>query len=103
MFPTVMLPKLRLVGFDPSAPGVTPVADSGIVREGLDAFEVIVTLPVTLPAVAGVNPTVKAALCPGVSVSGAVIPLKLNPVPLTPTCEIVTLVPPVLVTVSDRD
>lgn len=103
MFPTVMLPKLRLVGFDPTAPGATPVADSGMVRDGLDAFEVIVTLPPALPAAAGVNPTVKAALCPGVSVTGAVIPLKLNPVPLTPTWEIVTLVPPVFVTVSDKD
>ena len=35
--------------------------------------------------------------------TGAVIPVKLNPVPLIPTCEIVTLEPPVLVTVSDSD
>jgi len=42
LLPTVTLPKLRLVGFDPSVPGATPVPDKGIVRVGLDAFEVIV-------------------------------------------------------------
>jgi len=31
------------------------------------------------------NVTLKLALCPEVRVTGAVIPLKLNPVPLTPT------------------
>ena len=101
MLPTVMLPKLRLVGFDPSGPGATPVPDNGMVSVG--AFEVIMALPLTLPADAGVNVTVKVALCPAVSVAGVVIPLKLNPVPLMPTCEIVTLEPPAFVIVSDRD
>jgi hypothetical protein len=50
-----------------------------------------------------VNVTVKVALCPAVSVTGVVMPLKSNPVPLTATREIVTLEPPVLVTVSDKD
>jgi hypothetical protein len=36
-------------------------------------------------------------------VTGVVIPLRLNPVPLIATCEIVTLVPPVLVNVSEID
>lgn len=36
-------------------------------------------------------------------VTGVVIPLRLNPVPLIDACEIVTLVPPVLVTVSEID
>ena len=85
MLPTVTLPKLRLVGFDPSAPGATPVPDNGMVKVGLDAFEVMVTLPLTLPADAGVNVTVKVALCPAVNVTGVVIPLRLNPVPLIPT------------------
>ena len=85
MFPTVTLPKLRLVGFDPSVPGATPVPDNGMVGVGLEAFEVTVTLPLTLPADAGVNLTLKVVLCPAVSVTGAVIPLRLNPVPLIPT------------------
>jgi hypothetical protein len=85
LLPTVTLPKLRLVGFDPNAPGATPVPDNGMVSVGLEAVEVMVTLPLTLPADAGVSVTVKVALCPAVSVTGVVIPLKLNPVPLIPT------------------
>ena len=103
LLPTVTLPKLRVVGFDPSAPGVTAVADNGMVRVGFEAVEVMVTLPVTLPADTGVNVTVNAALWPAVSVAGVVIPLRLNPVPVIPTCEIVTLDAPVLVNVSERD
>lgn len=83
LLPTVTLPKPRLVGFDPSVPGATPVPDNGILRVG--AVEVIVTLPLILPELPGVNVTVKLVLCPAASVTGAVIPLKLNPEPLTPT------------------
>lgn len=103
LLPTVTLLKPMLVGFDPNTPGATPVPDSGMFSVGLDAFEMMVTLPLTLPADTGVNVTVKLALCPPVSVTGAVIPLKLKPAPLTPTCEIVTLEPPVFVIVPDRD
>ena len=85
MLPTVTLPKLRLVGFDPSAPGVTAIPDNGMVRVGFEALDVTVRLPLALPADGGVNVTVKVALWPGVSVAGVVIPLKLNPVPLIPT------------------
>ena len=56
------MPKLRLVGFDPRAPGATPVADNGRVSVGFGAVEVTVTLPLTVPADAGVNLTVKVAL-----------------------------------------
>ena len=35
------------------------------------------------------------------SVAGVVIPLKLNPVPVIAACEIVTLVPPLFVTVTE--
>jgi hypothetical protein len=67
----------------------------------LDAVEVIVTLPLAAPVVVGVNVTLKLMLCPAVSVTGAVIPLRLNPLPLIAACEIVTLGPPVFVMVSD--
>jgi len=79
------LPKPRLLGLDPSAPGATPVPDKGIVRVGLEAVEVIVTLPLTLPVDPGVNVALKLTLCPAVNVTGAVIPLRVNPVPLIPT------------------
>ena len=81
MFPTIRLPKLRLAGFDPKAPGVAPVADSGIVKLGLEALEVIVTEPVTLPTAVGVNVTLNVVLWPAASVTGAVRPLRVNPVP----------------------
>ena len=33
LLPTVTLPKLRLVGFDPMVPVVTPVPDTGSLME----------------------------------------------------------------------
>lgn len=47
-----------------------------------EALEMILTLPLAPVADAGVNVTVKVALCPAVSVTGVVIPLMLNPLPL---------------------
>ena len=85
MLPTVTLPKLRLAGFDPSAPGVTPVPDNAMARIGLEAFEVIVIFPLILPADAGVKVTVNVALWPAGSIAGVLMPVRLNPVPLIPT------------------
>ena len=85
LFPTITLPKLRLVGFDPNAPGETPVPDKGMVRVGFAEFDVTRTLPLALPADCGVNATVNVALCPAASVIGAVIPLRVYPVPFIPT------------------
>ena len=85
MFPTVTLPKPRLVGLAPIVPGVTPVPDRGMVRVGFEALEVMVRFPLALPADDGANETLKVALCPAVRVTGVVIPLKLNPEPLIET------------------
>ena len=85
MLPTVTLLKVRLLGLDPTAPGATPIPANGMVRAGLEAFEVIVTLPLTLPEDEGVNVTFKVAFWPAASVTGAVIPLRVNPVPLIAT------------------
>ena len=82
LLPTVTFPKLRLVGFDPSVPCATPVPVTGIVRVGLDAVEVMVTLPLALAADWGANATLNVALCPAVRVSGVEIPLRLKPVPV---------------------
>ena len=49
---------------------------------GLDAVEVMVTLPLAVAADWGANATLNVALCPAVRVSGVEIPLRLNPVPL---------------------
>jgi len=56
-----------------------------MVRVGVGAFDVMVTLPLALAADCGANVTLKLALCPAVSVIGAVIPLRVKPVPLIPT------------------
>ena len=97
------MPKLKLAGFDPRVPAVTPVPDRAIVSVGLEAFELTVTVPVAAAAVVGANVTLKLALWPAAKVTGAVIPLRVNPVPVMLTWDIVTLDPPVLVTVSERD
>ena len=86
LVPTTTLPRLSVLGVAVSCPAAAvPVPDSGIVSVGLDAVEVMVTLPLALAADCGANVTVKLALCPAVSVTGAVMPVKLNPVPLIPT------------------
>src|ERR1700684_186776 len=85
LLPTVKLPKLRLLGLAASVPGVTPVPDKGMIKVVLRAYEVMVMLPLAFVADCGANVMVKAALCPAVSVIGALIPLRLNPVPLIPS------------------
>ena len=79
------MPKPRLLGLDPSAPGATPVPANGSVRVGLDAVDVTVMLPLASPADAGVNVTFSVALCPAVNVTGVVMPVRVNPAPLIPT------------------
>jgi hypothetical protein len=101
--PTVTLPKLRLAGLEASGPAVEPVPDRGIVKVGFDPLDVSVTVPLTVPAAVGMNETLKVVLWPPVRVTGEVIPLMLNPEPPAMAAwEIVTLDPPVLVTVADR-
>lgn len=80
-------------------PAVTAVPESGILSDGFEPSDVIVTLPVALPAAVGVNLTLRVVFAPAATVTGVVIPLRLNPLPLTAACEIVTLAPPVFVSV----
>jgi len=103
LLPTSRLPKLKLVGDAVSAPGATPVPESGRVSDGFDAFDVMVTVPVTFPAVCGAKPTLNVVLCDGFRVRGVVIPLRVNPVPLTAACEMETAVPPLFVSVMLAD
>ena len=86
LVPTTTLPRARVVGVTINCPvAAVPVPDSGMVNVGFDAVDVIVTLPLTAPADCGANETLKLALWPEVSVTGAVIPLTLYPAPLIPT------------------
>jgi hypothetical protein len=101
--PTVTVPKARLVGFDVIAPAVAPVPDIGMVRLGLEAFEVMVMLPFADPEAVGANVRLKLVLCPAFKVSGVLIPPSVKPDPLTATCEIVMLDVLVFVTVSESD
>ena len=57
-------------------------------------------VPVNVPAVAGAKITPKEVVCPAASVSGSVMVVGLNPVPVTPILEIVTLEFPVFETVT---
>ena len=85
------------MGFAASAPGATPVPESGMLKLRFEPVEVILTLPLAAPLVVGEKSTVKDALWPALNVKGRASPLKLNPVPLAVAAETVRLVPPVLV------
>ncbi len=100
LVPSCTLPKLKLVGLPVSAPAVAAVPLSATLSDGFEALEVIVTLPLELPADVGAKVTLNEVLCPGVKVTGVVIPETLNPVPVAFTCEMVALTPPVFFTVS---
>jgi hypothetical protein len=102
LLPTWTLPNPRLVGFAVNVPCVTPVPESGMLKLGFEPLEVMVTLPLTAPLVVGANDTVNDVLWPAYNVKGRASPLKLNPVPLAEAAEIVRLVPPEFVSVSDK-
>jgi hypothetical protein len=95
-----MFVKFRLVGDAVRVACVTAVPLKGIDKLGFEAFDVTVMVPLNMPADVGVNFTVNDVLCPGVNVTGGVIPETLNPVPAAVAADIVALVPPVFVTVS---
>src|SRR2546427_5446850 len=102
--PTFTLPKLRLVGLAPSRNvAATPVPLRARVRGEPGALLVMETLPLALPAVVGENVALKEVLCPGLRVSGAVMPLMVNPVPDALAAEMVTLAVPELVNVTVCD
>ena len=71
--------------------------DSETVKVELEAFETTVMLPLALAADCGVNTALKGTLAPGLSTTGTLSPLMLNPVPVAVACEMVTLDPPVFV------
>src|ERR1035437_10450128 len=101
LLPTGTLPKARLAGLAVSWPGVTPVPDSGTFSAGLDALDVMVMLPLTVPDDVGENATLKLALWPALKVSGRLKPLAVK-LDVALTAEIVTLAPPEFVRVSAR-
>jgi hypothetical protein len=102
LVPTTTLPGIvTVVGFAVSVPAAaTAVPVRGIDKLGFEAFDVTITVPLNVPVDVGANVAVNDVLCPGVNVTGGVIPEILKPVPAAVAAEIVALVPPVFVTVS---
>ena len=100
--PTVTVPKLSPVGETVSTPGLAPVPESAMFRVEFEPSEMIVNVPLALPAVAGVKLDVKVTLWAGFNVNGKDSPETENPVPETFACEIVTGDPPEFVNVSYR-
>ena len=74
--------------------------ESVIVLGEPGAVLVTVTVPVSLPAVAGLKITLNVMLCPTTRVSGVPDPLSVNPAPLSAICDIVTFVLPEFFTVT---
>jgi hypothetical protein len=98
--PVTRLPKTTLVGLAVSFPCV-PVPLNGIVIVGSEALLEIVIVPEALPAAVGANRAVKDVLPPAATVVGTASPVMLKPVPEALAAEIVTLVLPLLVSVTD--
>jgi hypothetical protein len=94
------VPKLIVPGETVSCPGLVPEPDSNTLRVESDAVDVNVSAPLDNPLAVGAKATVSVRLCPASSVSGAVKPPKLNPLPVAVAPEIVTLEPPELVTTT---
>jgi hypothetical protein len=103
LVPTTTLPALT--GLTLKVPWLCVIPDplSATLSVGFEAFETIATFPLKLPAEGGVKITLKDALCPGVKVTGVVIPEMPKPVPVTVAREIIALTPPVFFTVSVCD
>jgi hypothetical protein len=98
--PTWMLPKLKLDGFDTTCPVATPIPESGTESVGLLALDVMTRVPLAAPVADGVKIALNVVLCPPLSVTGRLGPVKLNPLPLAVALETVTVLPPVFVTVT---
>jgi hypothetical protein len=100
MLPTFTLPKFKVLALEVSFPPETPVPESAIVSEEFEAFEFTVIPPLELPPAFGVKTTLNVTLSPLFKVIGRLSPLRLNPVPLTFACEIISAEVPLLVKVS---
>jgi hypothetical protein len=62
LLPTCTLPNARVVGFAASAPCVTPVPESGMLRLGFAPLEVTLTLPLAALLAVGEKSTVNEVL-----------------------------------------
>lgn len=100
--PSTTLPKLKLVGETANCPAAVPVPESAILSGELDAFDTIDRLPLAAAEAVGVKVAVKVTLWFAVRLIGRLNPLMEKAAPVIFACVMVTVEPPVLVTVSDR-
>lgn len=73
-----------------------PVPVKATARGEFAALLTTVAVPVSVAAVVGVKSTPNDAVCPAASVRGSEMVVGLNPVPVIPILEMVTLELPVL-------
>lgn len=99
--PTATFPKLNVAGETAREPGAVPVPESAMLSGELDASETIDTVPLAAPALVGAKITVNVMLWFEESVAGKVNPLTEKTVPVTLAWVMVTVEPPVFVSVSD--
>ncbi len=96
--PSVTFPNAMLIGEAASTFVTnTPVPLTEIDNWLSDAFDVIVTDPVTLPVTLGENATVSCVVAPAASENGAAMPVAENPLPVVVTPEMDTPADPVFV------
>jgi len=101
--PTLTFPKLRVVGESANVPAAIPVPESAILSCESEAFDATDRVPLTAPLLVGAKFTVNVMLWFGVRVIGnSFNPLTEKLALLKLACEIETVEPPVLVSVSDK-
>jgi hypothetical protein len=100
--PGLTLPKFSALGASVNWPDAVSLPERAMFNCEFDALERIARVPVTGPEAAGVKTTLNVRLCPAPIFAGNDNPLALNAALDMPTCEIVTLLVPVLVRVSGK-
>ena len=98
--PVLTLPKFKFAGDSVNCPGVLSLPDNAMLSCGLEASEIIERFPVIEPATFGVKTTANVRLCPAPKFVGSNKLLAVNATLDKLTCEILTLVVPVLVRTS---
>ncbi len=97
LLPTLTLPKFRLAVLRPRVlVEATPVPLSGMLIDGVGELLAMVMEPEAAPAEVGAKTALKVAFLPAAMVTGALMPVKLKPAPVTLTEEMVKLPEPPL-------
>jgi len=101
LYPATLLEALAVQDNPTDVAAATPVPETAMLVGEFVALLDIFTVPVTAPAAAGSNATVKVAVCEGSRTRPEDTPLVMKPAPpLVDMPEIVTLEFPLLVSVT---